>query len=481
MPHPDPDDSLTMLMGIRKRVFQQLPTPEPALLGEFGEFVDSWIAKNLTPLAVDEDVSFETWIDTRSGYPEWRKKELRSVWEHCSGVWQKKFSKVKAFQKDECYPEFKHARGIYSRSDEAKCFFGPIFSRIEAKVYAHQAFIKHVPVALRPAYIMGLLNISGARLAATDYTSFECSFTKQIMESCELRLYEFMTRHLTGGKAWMAMVRDVLTGTNSISFKWCDVSVDATRMSGEMCTSLGNGFTNLMLMLFACHKSNIPEPAGVVEGDDGLMAILGTLDETIFGRLGFKLKLEWHDRVSTASFCGMRFDPEDQLTITDPVKVVAALGWTSGKYAEAKQNKRMALLRSKGLSMAYAYPQCPVIQSVARYVLRVTKSFDAKTLLADRSMSMWDRQKLEEVLSVPELTLRKNVMGEVPMNTRLLMEEVYNIPVPVQHAIESYFDSLQVVGPISPPMMDLLVPKDWFIYNSRFVQSTVGALPTTCF
>ena len=47
-------------------------------------------------------------------------------------------------------------------------------------------------------------------------------------------------------------MREVIQGENRVFSKWFSGSVFARRMSGEMNTSLGNGFANLMMMTEVC-------------------------------------------------------------------------------------------------------------------------------------------------------------------------------------------------------------------------------------
>ncbi len=79
-------------------------------------------------------------------------------------------------------------------------------------------------------------------------------------------------------------------------------------MSGEMNTSLGNGFSNLMFMLYACEIQGI-ECDGIVEGDDGAFALSlkpgQKFDESIFAEMGLTIKLEKHTDLMSMSFCGI--------------------------------------------------------------------------------------------------------------------------------------------------------------------------------
>jgi hypothetical protein len=319
-----------MLAGVRKRFGMKPPTPSRHELRKFRRFVRKWLRKNLRPLAHGLDTSVEAWLET-TDYTAARKQELLDAWKACceaGGIHAKKrYTAITGFMKDEFYTEPKQARGINARADESKCRFGPIFKLIEKVVFARPEFIKKITVADRPQYIMDRLYRVGARYIATDYSSFEALFTREIMESCEFQLYEYMTTKLHGGKEWYEDVVKVLGGTNECRYKFFTVFLPATRMSGEMCTSLGNGFSNLMFMLYVCKQRGCRNVAGVVEGDDGLFVFVGKAPRSEdFAKLGLIIKAEYHDQLETASFCGLVFDTDDRNNVTDIRKVLAGLG-----------------------------------------------------------------------------------------------------------------------------------------------------------
>lgn len=195
LPHPDPSDPQTMEAGVRKRFAMKPPVADQEFRKRFRSFVRRWVRQNLPRLEPDCDQSFESWL-LRTNYPDWRKDELRKVYGEMEGsIHQKDYKVVKMFMKDECYGEYKHARAINGRCDEAKCIIGPVVKLMEDVVYKHPAFIKHVPVAERPAYIDNLYR-PGDKVVVTDYSSFEALFTAELMESCEQELFGWMVSAL---------------------------------------------------------------------------------------------------------------------------------------------------------------------------------------------------------------------------------------------------------------------------------------------
>lgn len=462
-----------MIAGAIKRFAAKPPKPDEALLLKFEEYVDRWLTKNLVPLAPDADTSVERWLK-HSGYPEWRKVDLRLKWAKVACIWgDQRYMKVKSFMKDEGYAasEYKHARGINSRTDEYKCAVGPIFKLIETEVFKHPAFIKKIPVDQRAQYIMDRIYREGGTYIATDYTSFEALFTKRLMAACEFRLYRYMTQYLPEAAEFDRHLEEVLAGTNHCSFKFFSLWVEATRMSGEMCTSLGNGFSNLMLLNFACEEAG-GQCYECVEGDDGIARCEGgTPTASFFKRLGMRIKLENHVELSRASFCGLVFDIDEKKNVTDPRKVLASFGWTDQRYAKAKDSKLKQLLRCKSLSLAFQYPGCPVISALARYGLRVTHGVTVGQRIL-RQMRFYEREFLYFMLGVdddPKHGLKGDYGApDLPVGpkTRILVEELYGITIAQQLEIEKMLDAKQDLTPIDCGVLEF--ERIWYDYFESY-------------
>jgi hypothetical protein len=466
--HPAPDDPSTYLAGVMKRFASKSPDADPVLLQKLKSFVLKFCEENLKPLSCFADTSPQRWLDHTS-YPQWRKAEFIDLLNKFPEISEKHF-KVKGFMKDETYPSFKHARGINARHDRFKLEVGPIFKLMEEEVYKLPWFIKHVPVALRPAHIRDRLYALGRKYFATDYTAFEALFTKELMEACEFVLYEYMSRNLPGGARFMEIIREVLLGVNRISNKYFSMKLPATRMSGEMCTSLGNGFSNLMFMLFVAQESGI-EVDGFVEGDDGIFAKLGEgeLRVDLFPQLGLNIKLEEHTDLCAASFCGIVFDPEDCINLTDPRKVLLNIGWTSNRYLRSNLKTKQKLLRVKALSLHHQYPGCPVISSIAQYILRLTRGTDVRHFVRQQMhLNEYQREIMIKCLDTDVHDVKKPTVV-----SRLLMEKKFGMSVELQLSIENYFAQKTDLSELDIPCADLVFHADSARYWHEF-QASAG-------
>lgn len=435
------------------------------------KFVANWLKKNLTPLSSDTDLSVNTWL-SRTNYPLWRKEQLMDLWSKAGGVVIKgKHTTVKSFVKDEFYTEFKHPRLINSRHDMYKVAVGPYFKHIESELFKLPWFIKKIPVNMRASYIMQRLYRPNGTYIATDYTAYETHFTKEMMLDVEMQLYKYMVQKLPTRKYFSGLLQ-VLMGTNHLFSHNFHCILEATRMSGEMNTSLGNGFSNLMFMLFACEEAGSGTVTGVVEGDDGLFCVEKKAPTTqTFKNMGLTIKLEVHKSISEASFCGLIFDPDDLVNITDPIKVLLTFGWTDRQYSGARISKLKGLLRSKALSLLYQYENAPIFQALARYGLRVTEGVRA---VSPFRINMHWRQVVAE--SYEYYNKHSDMLEKaIPMNTRMLMARQFGLSVEVQLKIENYLDSLDILTPLDIPQVTFMAHPDartmWDTYVNVHLRS----------
>jgi len=482
LPKPDLSDNLSVEAGVQARFMSSPPKPKNNKIARLKLFVRAWVRKNLKKIPSNSDVSVANWL-SHCSYPAHRKKELLDKWEKLSNIrdarfWSK-YVRCKSFPKDEPYIDWKHVRGINSRSDEFKCAVGPIFKLMEDIVYKHKAFIKHVPVADRARYVMEMLYKTGATYYATDYTAFESLFTAELMEACEFELYSYLVEDLPAGEEFMGLIRDAFLGINMCEFRGFTAKVPATRMSGEMCTSLGNGFSNLMFMLFIAAEKGISEAdvEGVVEGDDAAFSAVGEeLTGDDFTELGLNVKIEKHIHLNEVSFCGLIFDVDDQIIVTDPRKVVADFAWTGRDYCHSKTKTLKVLLRCKALSMAFSYPGCPIIAALADYGLRVTRSVDIHDFVRNKwKTPEYYREWL--IMMLPDerkLAHRKRV---VLMSTRFLVEKKFGISVEDQLKIEAYLDGLESIQPLDLPWLVWACPESWSQMFSRYLRTVLRSNP----
>lgn len=201
----------------------------------------------------------------------------------------------------------------------------------------------------------------------------------------------------------------------------------------------------------------------VVEGDDCLLRVDGLLPSAEdFAALGLIIKIEIHDTINTASFCGQVFDEDELAIITDPKELLVNFGWTTGRYARASDSVHQSLARAKALSYLHQYPSCPIVAKAAEAVCRITRGISIDRILEDPHYSnMYER---EELLAASKL--RAYTAQPSGPKTRILVEQLYGIDIPTQLRYEEYFDGLSAFEPI-PAWFEST--KDQEHYNDHYV------------
>jgi hypothetical protein len=445
----DRHDTTLQEKSILGRLLRQTPAPDDGIFGELTDFVAIWVQKHIPALVVPE---FDDWLD-HTHYSQGRKEQLRKVKESLNGAFPSKrtSSKINSFIKFENYPEMKLLRFINSRVDDVKVIFGPAMHAIEEYLFSMPYFAKCFKT---PGSLVDHIHNApkGRWWLETDFTAFESHMTARVMRALELVLYK---KALANYPILYEYIARTLTGVNHLRSKdGVSAKVRAGRMSGDMNTSLGNSFTNLMLLLFIAYKAGDPDPWVIVEGDDGLMGAHYPIDPSLFAACGFSCKAKHVDDPSHASFCGKTFSQEKQV-IRDPLKFMAKFNW-SDKAVGTSDKHKMRLLKAKALSAIYETPHCPITRAVADYALAV----------AGTVRPLWDQNRYEQVRPDKHFHVPSQ---ETTPSTRALYAQMYGITPEQQALAEASIrrGNLGVLRTLLKPHSDL----DWW---AKVAVVTVG-------
>jgi len=286
-------------------------------------------------------------------------------------------------------------------------------------------------------------------------------FKERMQSCCEFELYTYMTQNLAID--W-ATAKEWLLGKQYMRFNAIMLTIeDVMRCSGEMNTSLGNGFSNLMFWCFVLYELG-EEFDGVIEGDDGLTSSYLIVPDDHFEKLGLSIKLQRHDSLNTASFCGLIFDVHDKSIITDPIETLLNIGWGDRRYMQARKSKHMELLRSKGLSYLHQYAGCPIIQELALYLIRETRGIQlSNRIIESMARNSYELVQLREMLEAP------GVARPVGPGTRKLMEQVYGVSVELQLHVEEYLKNKRGLGPLDLPILHEFIHPHAIDYYNKYV------------
>jgi len=276
---------------------------------------------------------------------------------------------------------------------------------------------------------------------------------------------------------------EVLSGTNLCQSPLVSFEVRGCRMSGDMCTSLGNGFTNLMVMLFLA-RENGSTVRGFVEGDDGLFTIKGevpTLQQ--YAALGFNVKLSMESEINMASFCGQVYGRQSREIVVDPVYECLNIGWTTADQRHGKPLVLRRLLRAKAISLAYYCPRCPIVQSLTRAILRLTRGVDALFPTMNGNRDWWMHRLIGDVRTVTA-GVERRLSTPPDAELRQMVSDLYGFSSDDQITLERYFDSWTELGPWSHPLLDARIPDVYRRYYEgntfRFEIGSVMSAPFDC-
>lgn len=440
-------DLVTQVQGLNKRVARELPTAEPGFHADFATFVGKWCEDNLRPLESVPD--FEEWLQG-TDYAETRKQELREWHERCKGRLPSRrySSRINSFIKREVYGEVKAARWIMSRHDAFKAYSGRFFHAIEEAVFKLPQFVKHMTPSERVQAIMGLEH-SGSFYYENDYKAFESHLIPALMSVCECQVYKYLLAKYPDHADNLCKT---LCGRNNLRTRAkVKAAVEGRRMSGDMCTSVGNGLTNLLVVSYIVqHKcGDYRGLRALVEGDDGLFASPVELSAADFEKCGMTVEIASIDRPYQGHFCGCRL-AIDGTVLRDPNKVFSAFGWSHSCIGHGEA-VGMELLRAKALSLAYESPQCPIIGALARAGLAATEGYRPR----------WDDR------------WKTKVLGEMPLGVfkpsdaaREEFERRYGVSPGAQIAVER----LIAVGRLGDVRHVMAPPCDLEWYSSRYVE-----------
>lgn len=441
---PDPDDIDNKITGIMKRLVRDFPAADRATLRRLRSFTRVFVRRHFEPLDDRNDLSFEHWLD-KTSYPNNRKEELRRACRQLEdeGMLPKHYG-VKYFIKRETYNTFKYARGINSRSDRFKVLTGPFFHAVEEVVFQSKFFIKYIPVAERSRWLWQRLGSIGKTYCGTDHTNFELHIAPEIMRAVEFQLYSWMASRIPELRSVVGHISTALSGVQRCHNRGISFT-GHFRCSGDMCTSLGNGITNLVVMAFLSREAGWPDFDAVVEGDDAVFPELGRpLTQADFGSVGFDVKVTRCSSLGVIGFCHLHFVEGEFDNIVDPAKTILLGGWTGSSLMWGGERVRAGLARARALSVLCQAPGCPVVASYARWILRSTDGVPVPKAVFEPSR--WWTEEIMRDSSV-EASLGRSLLGPTDA-ARAFVAEHFALPICEQLRLEAMFEGLNHLRPI---------------------------------
>lgn len=429
-----------LLLGYCKRLMPMMPPSNPTILGELKAFVQKFLIENLVPFEpmTDHKQLFESWLESNSQYNVTRKNQLRTAFSTflISGrfLLDEEDYKVRSFIKREFYDMVKHIRFINSRSDRFKVAVGPAIHALEKKFFSLPFFLKFKDIRTLPDLVQKLEKFKV--FMQTDYTSFESGFSPLYTDvvECELFRYVFQNNPIlldnilrvyytttSAGKIIPRTEKIIHSGRRY----YCRTV--GTRMSGEMWTSLGNSFSNLMNMLYICSKNNV-DVDGLVEGDDGLFGLSSNIiTPEMFNQLGFKITIKYERNIHMLTFCSMLVDKH---ILVKPSNFIR-LGYSSApKYFCSKLKIRLQLLLAKAMSLyvigKYTPIAGPLAYKIIQHLQGITPRFQNNWYFNKHIKPLIDEETFLPVAITDEDRNLYNQKYLIDVNLQLCIEKQIN-------------------------------------------------------
>lgn len=451
----NPTDRTNMERAFRLRINPVTPISNPKLLHELAQYVDMFLLKQqnkgylepLPNLEQYDDELFEQWLENNHHYGLPRKQMFRRkrtiVKPHGRIIFQNRFTDVQSFIKLKMTEEAKYPRLVNSRSDYYKVIVAPYVKLIEDQVFKMKWFLSGIPTHKFPPYLEKLTNLPW--IMETDYSSFEGCFTREYTKCVEEKLWKFfLVNNPEMLKYFMAPYEDLNgeTHVNRIFGPNYTAFVEGSRMSGEMWTSLANGFSNLINVKFLAHKLNM-KIHGYVMGDDGIFSMeKPILTKEHFAELGFNIKIKYDNSIAHTSFCGNIYSPESQTIIIEPGQISSLFTNMKKSYFNAKQSKKLQLLRNKAQSLYCIGKYTPIISKLALKIIDLIPQQNVK--IVDYREKWLIEQQMQDTVETFDPVA-------IPYENRWIYANKYNISLQQQQEVEALIENVTKLEDLSLP------------------------------
>lgn len=521
-PIADGNDAMNIREGLTKRIGSAVPEPGLSFKILFPEFVKFWVHKNglygsIVELLIEEVEQMKDWEKYRLTlrYDPARQRELDKIRKEVDQLgtfdfadtdegnfYRALWTKVEAHVKWESYHgEIKYVRMIFARVDHFKVMFGPYAKLTQKAAYRKLPyFVTDKPVRSLPSFLQDSLRLYDL-VFGTDFSRFESHNYPWFMLHCPIYIVLCMWGHEIDKELEVSMF--ALFGTNVIENTYVSCLVDGKMMSGEVWTTLFNTFTNICVISYILEAEGLIYgigfffdasnyslgfvglrlPAKTIDfrmynaGDDGIFGLTklpgvdyskysGKKGADYLKAYGVELKIEQKTSLGGAGFLSKYYGEFDVATLCDPLKQLSK-GILPPKYAFAGIGLKKSLSRARAMSLLYEFGSCPIVASYARCILRCTRNINIKPALVHFQRD--DPFKFDQIKEAVDWydTIDKTAVESIGMESRLIIEDNFGIPICTQEVIERYFDRVNDTSyPIEfkVPCLDLITPEA----NSQF-------------
>lgn len=475
------------LRGMIKRVAHTV-NPKHKAIKKFSKFVGFWLKNNATPLdhfEMSHELLDEQWLNDAKHYTLKQKQEMHKFLDKYMQDRDPKIGRYEdiyacnSFIKREWYSETKEPRIINARSDVFKALVAPYIKMIEHSLIYNEHFIKGRTPNQRVQRMQEIAAKFGY-VCESDYSSFEGSFSLEFQHACEFQMFKYMLQNNPEplkiiGEIYQKQEelsykeKQILKNPNDPRFsevvkklrrihtppfnkmisansrKWHDHCLcQGSRMSGDMWTSLANGFSNMMLFLYSFKHTvdsiRTPRPEVlmdfIVEGDDGFFAAnipFAERFEKDVSDLGFKIKIVHGTDINDLQFCSTCLGPNNT-PVPDFWRSIEKFGWSFDSviiqnYSDRPTKYETKMLYAKALSLNAESQGIPILQPLSIKIAELT----GKPTLKSTIFGFWEK----DVLKIDDWVLTQQPITE---EMRRFFAKRFGISVEDQLKLEEYIE-----------------------------------------
>lgn len=456
---PSRNSPINEVAAIMHRVGRQMPK-----IGANKRFVEYYklVVRKFFPQICDADVpSLEEHLQR---YNKNRAKYFHDLNDNLVVV---EAADADGMLKDEGYDCPKVPRAIIHPSDVHQTVLMSIQNAVDHAVFSLPWFVKGRNPRDWPRLLLDLFGSNP--VIESDYRCMEAHHRGLYSEVLNFWVMHVI-RNLNITNHFRRLFSRIVKGTNSIRMKYIKAQLKERLLSGSMWTSSANSVLNFLLMSFMSLESkyshlsvqdmvdHLHEFRGVFEGDDGLTADTG-FDVCDFPDLGLDMKFERRENFGKAHFCQIVCDLDTLCVVPDPVRVLRNFFILPVKYLHSKKSTHESLLRAKALSYKYLFNNTPIVGALCQMQCDRTRGYDVTGVLSEIN-----QQKRDFVVLANQEKLWTQT-PKVEQSTRQVVEEIFGIPINLQHEIEAKLQK----GDLNIDLSVFSTP-EMNVYSDRFVK-----------
>lgn len=391
------------------------------------------------------------------------------------------FHNGKCFIKSEFYDAgpYKHARWISPVDERARAIVGPFVHEVEKQMFGLPCFVKYVKGGERVAYTLAQLYRFGAIDDGSDWTSMEVHHDEWSDLCLWLPVLHYCLRTADGYDAFMHFVfHDLIRSGEGAKTKLESRAIVAsaiqTLFSGKNWTSAINGWKNFATLwtllyekygidvrkyavlpwkLSAVHSDNLPF---MFEGDDAKYSHDAHVQLTAadYASVAANVKVATNRDSRLLDFISVYVDPDVPCAVSDVLSPLARFGWVLDQYLDASNVRIEELMLAKAYSTLYSCRGTPLLEALARYVIRCLSHRCLERFFRRRNVIRWEFDQYRAAYD-----MRKEMKSwkyEITDTARHLVERLCGISYSDQVAAEEVLHRRDRIMPLD------MIPKHWF-------------------